>query len=81
MDRQEMVERLADLRRETEAEAGVSVVELETSLALALWDVCGALGLTDTERTEVLGHSATACVHSFLDGQVWPTEAQIRTAA
>jgi hypothetical protein len=80
MYQREMVERLACLRREVEAEAGVSVVELETSFALALWDVCGALELTEPERATVLGQSADDCICGFLDKQIWPIELQAAVA-
>jgi hypothetical protein len=79
MDRREVVERLAGLRREVEGE--VEIDDLETSFALALWDVCGALGLTEAERTEVLGQRADACVRSFLDTRVWSKEPPAAVAA
>jgi hypothetical protein len=81
MDRREVVERLAGLRREVEAEDQLGIEALETSFALALWDVCGALCLTEAERTEVLGNSAIAHVRDFLGGHVWVAEAQISTVA
>jgi hypothetical protein len=74
MDRQEMVACLVDLRQRVEREGEVSLGALETTFVLALWDVCGALGLTERERAEVLGQGAHADVHRTLDTQVRAVE-------
>ena len=43
--------------RRSSGKCEVRLGALETTFALALWDVCGALGLTEEERAEVLGAS------------------------
>jgi hypothetical protein len=74
MDRQEMIARLVSLRRAIERKGEESLGALETTFALALWDVCGALGLTERERDEVMGREAVAYVNQMLNAQVWPVE-------
>lgn len=71
MERQEMIARLQALREQAERNSGASINDLETPFALALSDVCQALGLTDEERELVLGREATARVAALLDIRVW----------
>ena len=69
-DRHEVIVRLRSLREEIE-QGGEKIVSLETCFALALADVCDALGLTDEERARVLGPEAAAYVETLLNARVW----------
>lgn len=72
MKRQEMIARLRGLREWIEQEGEVRTADLETTFALALSDVCDALGLTDEEHDQVLGREAATCVTEILRTRVWP---------
>lgn len=54
----DIIERLAEFRVAAEADAGVSIMLVETNLALAMDDVCGALGLDKKGAFQVLGLDA-----------------------
>ena len=54
MDWQEVIIRLKGLRKEIERDGEASIIDLETTFALALWDACEALGLAGEKRDEVL---------------------------
>jgi|GEM_PF-3719226 len=71
--RHEVIARLKSLREEIE-QGGEKIVSLETTFALALSDVCDALGLTGEERAQVLGPEAAAYVEALLNARVWPME-------
>jgi hypothetical protein len=71
MKRQEMIARLQALREEVEQDGGMGIADLETTFALALSDVCQALGLTEEEEDLVLGPEAAAYVAATLDTRVW----------
>jgi hypothetical protein len=71
MKRQEMIARLQRLREEMEQDAGMGIADLETTFALALSDVCRALGLSDKEHSLILGPEATASVTATLNTRVW----------
>ena len=72
MKRQEIVDRLHDLRVEIEQEDGVPISVLETTFALALADVCNTLKLTREERDQVLVEKATAYVAGIDGLRFWP---------
>jgi len=74
MDRCEMVNRLKGLREEIERDGGVRIAALEALFALALWDVCRALGLSEEECDVVLGQEGAAYVEGVLCTRVWTTE-------
>ena len=71
--RHEVIVRLKSLREEIE-QGGEKIVSLETTFALALSDVCDALGLTGEERAQVLGPEAAAYVEALLNARAWPME-------
>jgi hypothetical protein len=54
MERQEVVAKLKGLREEFEKD-GVSILDVPTTMAMALSDVCVALGLSQAEHDEVVG--------------------------
>ncbi len=68
MKEQEIVARLAGLRQEIEQDDDI---RLETPFALALDDVCTALGLGDEERKQVLGPQGAAFVGRVQQTRVW----------
>ena len=63
MDTAHIVSILTDLRQTIEVEAGASCLEVETTLALALDDVCRALCLGPSQTREVLGDEAVSAVY------------------
>ena len=67
-----VVTRLCSLREEIEQD-GEKIASLEVSFALALSDVCDALGLTGEEYKLVLGPEAAAFVEALLNSRVWLT--------
>lgn len=71
--RREIVTRLKGLREEIE-QGGEKIADLETTFALALSDVCNALGLTAEEHDEVLEPEAAADVAAILDTRIWLVE-------
>jgi hypothetical protein len=77
MEQQEVVTRLRSLREGIERDGEVRIAALETTFALALSDVCCALGLTDEEHDEVLGQEATAYVVEIRQSRFWPVEREI----
>jgi hypothetical protein len=54
MTRQEIIEKLTDLRRTIEAETGMPLDRVEVPIYWVLIDVCNWLGLSDEERAAVL---------------------------
>ena len=64
MDTAHIVSILTDLRQTIEVEAGASCLEVETSLAEALDDVCWALYLGPSQIREVLGAEVFHAVYS-----------------
>jgi hypothetical protein len=54
MTRQEIIEKLTDLRRTIEEEAGASLDQVEVPIYWVLLDVCSWLGLSEEERLSVL---------------------------
>lgn len=74
MEQQEVVARLKSLREEIEQDGEVGIAALEATFALALSDVCCALGLTEEEHDEVLGQEATAYVVEIRQARFWPVE-------
>jgi len=76
MERQELIVRLKGLREEIERDGGEGIAMLETTFALALSDVCDALGFTSEEYDLVLGREAAAYTVAVLDTRVWPVETE-----
>jgi hypothetical protein len=67
--RQEVVDRLAGLRRELETDGALDITQ-----ALLLSDVCDALGLGTREREAVLSWDVARTVDKWQLTQVWPIE-------
>ena len=63
MEVRDFVKTLADLRQRAEQEAEASCLEIETTLALALDDVCRALCLGPSQTREILGDKAVSAVY------------------
>lgn len=74
MERRELIVSLKGLREEIEQDGGVRIIDLETSFALALSDVCDALGFTAREHDEVLGQEAAAHVAGIRQTRFWPVQ-------
>jgi len=74
MEHQEVVTRLRNLREEIERDGEMRIAALETTFALALSDVCCALGLTGEDHAEVLGQAATAYVTEICQMRFWSAE-------
>ncbi len=72
MERQEVIARLRNLREEIEQEGEVDIAALETTFALALSDVCGALELGREECDRVLGQDAAVYVAEVCETRFWP---------
>lgn len=70
MERQEVVARLKGLREEFEKE-GVNILDVPTTMALALSDVCDALGLSQEEHDEVVGEEVAQAVEEWKSARVW----------
>jgi len=78
MEQQELVTRLRSLREGIERDGEVRIAALETTFALALSDVCCALGLTAEEHDEVLGQNAAAYVAEIRQARFWPVERDMK---
>ena len=72
MTHHELVARLKALRENIERDGDAPITALETPFALALSDVCAALGLTGAEHDEALGRAAAAYVAALCDSRAWP---------
>ncbi len=59
----------------------MGIAALGTTFALALADVCRALGLTAAEHDRVLGRDAAAYVAAVGQARFWPMERQRKAAA
>jgi len=81
MEHQEVIARLKGLRQEIEQEGEVGIAELETTFALALADVCGALGMGRQEYEQVLGQEAASSVEDVCETRVWLVGARGAVAA
>lgn len=77
MDQQAVVARLRSLREEIERDGEVRIAALATTFALALSDVCCALGLTDEKHDEVLGRDAAAYVAELGQARFRPVEREM----
>jgi hypothetical protein len=73
MQTKEVAARLKSLREEVEQD-GEAIADLETTFALALSDVCNALGLVKEEHDLVLGRRAAAYLAEVLSTRVSPVE-------
>jgi hypothetical protein len=65
MTRQEIIEKLTDLRRTIEKETGVSLDQVEVPIYWVLIDVCNWLGLSEEEQATVLPEQGVAVADSF----------------
>ena len=56
----DIAERLKSFRKKIEQEASTPIWEVEASVVFVLDDLCGALGLSETQRAQVLGPGGVA---------------------
>jgi hypothetical protein len=77
VEQQKAVARLRSLREEIERDGEVRTAALETTFALALSDVCCALGFTEEEHDEVLGRDAAAYVAEIRQVRFWPIDREM----
>lgn len=77
MERQEIVDRLAGLRKELEAD---KMLENDITLSLFLADVCSTLELDNSETLAVLGMNVNRQVNEWKAQVWWPTTEETETA-
>ena len=70
MEQKEMVAKLKGLREEFEKD-GISILDVPTTMALALSDVCDALGLSQAEHDEVVGEKVVQAVEEWKSARMW----------
>ena len=79
MERKEVVAKLKGLREEFEKD-GISILDVPTTMALALSDVCDALGLSQAEHDEVVGEEVAQAVEEWKSARMWqPAERETAT--
>jgi hypothetical protein len=79
MERKEVVAKLKGLREEFEKD-GISILDVPTTMALALSDVCDALGLSQAEHDEVVGEQVGQAVEEWKSARMWqPSERETAT--
>jgi hypothetical protein len=80
MTRQEVVAKLKGLREEFEQD-GVNILDVPTTMAMALSDVCVALGLSQAEHDEVVGKEVAQAVEEWKSVRMWqPVQRETATA-
>jgi len=79
MERQEVVAKLKGLREEFEKD-GVSILDVPTTMAMALSDVCVALGLSQAEHDEVVGEEVAQAVEEWKSARIWQPVEEKETA-
>jgi len=81
MERKEVVAKLKGLREEFEKD-GISILDVPTTMALALSDVCEALGLSQEEHDEIVGEEVVQAVEEWKSARMWqPAERETATHA
>lgn len=75
MERKEVVAKLKGLREEFERD-GVSTLDVPTTMAIALSDVCDALGLSQQEHDEVVGEEVAQAVEEWKSARMWQPREQ-----
>ena len=79
MERKEVVAKLKGLREEFEKD-GISILDVPTTMALALSDVCDALGLSQAEHDEVVGEEVAQAIEEWKSARIWqPAERETAT--
>jgi hypothetical protein len=79
VERKEVVAKLKGLREEFEKD-GISILDVPTTMALALSDVCDALGLSQAEHDEVVGEQVGQAVEEWKSARMWqPAERETAT--
>ncbi len=79
MERKEVVAKLKGLREEFEKD-GISILDVPTTMALALSDVCDALGLSQAEHDEVVGEEVAQAIEEWKSARMWqPAERETAT--
>ena len=80
MERQEVIAKLKGLREEFEKD-GISILDVPTTMATALSDVCVALGLTAEEHNEVVGEEVAQAVEEWETARMWLPKEEETAAA
>jgi hypothetical protein len=79
MKRQIVVVKLKGLREEFERD-GISILDVPTTMAMALSDVCDVLGLSQAEHDEVVGEEVAQAVEEWKSARMWqPAERETAT--
>ncbi len=79
MERKEVVAKLKGLREEFEKD-GISILDVPTTMAMALSDVCDALGLSQAEHDEVVGEEVAQAIEEWKSARIWqPAERETAT--
>ena len=79
MERKEVVAKLKDLREEFEKD-GISILDVPTTMAMALSDVCDALGLSQEEHDEIVGEEVAQAIEEWKSARMWqPSERETAT--
>ena len=79
MERHEVIAKLKGLREEFEKD-GISILDVPTTMAMALSDVCVALGLTAEEHNEVVGEAVAQAVEEWETARMWQPVEEKETA-
>jgi hypothetical protein len=80
VERKELVAKLKGLREEFEKD-GISILDVPTTMAMALSDVCDALGLTQAEHDEVVGEEVAQAIEEWATTRMWQPVDEKETAA
>jgi hypothetical protein len=70
MERQTVVAKLKGLREEFERDS-ISILDVPTTMAMALSDVCDVLGLSQAEHDEVVGEEVAQAVEEWKSARMW----------
>jgi len=74
-----VVAKLKGLREEFEKD-GISILDVPTTMALALSDVCDALGLGQEEHDEIVGEEVAQAIEEWKSVRMWqPAERETAT--
>lgn len=79
MKRKDVTARLKGLREEFEKD-GSSILDVPTTMALALSDVCNALGLSQEEHDLVLGSEVAEAIEEWRSARMWQPAEEKETA-
>jgi hypothetical protein len=79
MKRKDVTAKLKGLREEFEKD-GASILDVPTTMALALSDVCNALGLSQEEHDLVLGSEVAEAIEEWKSARLWQPVEEKETA-